>query len=390
MKVTVLAVVAALTFSAGAAYLVFVPNDQKPAPVAALSASAGSALYDTSRILELLKQLLMLQQKVKQQPSIIASTTIPFAPVATSTTTTKPAAPVKPAAPKSVAPLNTETKLGLALPKVRSATVNIVCLPVKSGTNVRGVSGTGVIIDPRGVILTVAHVAQHHLIAAARPDLVSCVVRTGSPAIPAYIAKPIFVSEDWLETHGKQLSSSNPRGTGEDDFALLAITDTATKTPLPSLFPSVSLAQNTPALKDGVVIGSYGAEFLSSATIRSGIFPTVVFGSVKDRFTFGTQTLDVISLGGGAAAQEGSSGGAAVNQDAQLIGLITSRSSADNLNDRDLRAITNTYLQRAFREETGESISSFLSSDIKTLVSQYAPEAAKRGDQLIKLNRLAN
>ncbi|KND50073.1 MAG: hypothetical protein AB203_03735 [Parcubacteria bacterium C7867-008] len=392
MKVVVLGMVAALVFSAGAAYLVFVPNSQKPIPIATLTAAAGSTIYDTSSIVELFRQLFVLQQKVKELQPPLATTTIPFAPNVGTTTTSKkaPVKAVKPVAPKVVAPVNTETKLGLALPKLRSAIVNIVCIPNKAGTGLRGISGTGVIIDSRGIILTVAHVAQYELIAAARPDLLTCVVRTGSPAASAYFAKPIYVSQDWIDRNSKLLSSSDPRGTGEDDFALLAITETATKTPLPASFPSVSLANNTPTLKQGVVIGSYGAEFLSTETIRSGIFPTLVFASVKDRLTFGSQMVDLISLGGGAAAQEGSSGGGAVNEDAQLVGLITSRSNAANLNDRDLRAITNTYLQSAFREETGESIDSFLSTDRKSLVSDYASDATKLGAMLVKVNRITN
>lgn len=395
MKVAVLAVIVALLLSAGAAYLVVNPGAAPAAAGASVSAQTSPIIFDTSRIVELLRALIAKTPAsaplpFTQSPS---TTTIPFLPVATPATSTEEAAivpPEKTAEPKSMPLTATETKLGLVLPSLRSAIVNIVCLPNKPGTGLRGISGTGVIIDPRGIILTVAHVAQYELLAAARPDLIACVVRTGSPAASAYIAKPVYVSSEWIDDHLKTISATESRGSGEGDYGLLAITNTASKTPLPSSFPFVPLSPNTPVKDDPVVIGSYGAEFLTSATIRSGIFPTLVFGSIHDRFTFDTETIDVISLGGGAAAQEGSSGGGAVNQSGQLVGLITTRSTADDLANRDLRAITITYLQRAFRAESGDTLSGYLEQSPNALVEEYSEQAENLAEKLIKANRIGD
>jgi hypothetical protein len=44
---------------------------------------------------------------------------------------------------------------------LRGAIVNIICI---QGGGLRGSSGSGVIVDPRGIILTVAHVGQNFLL----------------------------------------------------------------------------------------------------------------------------------------------------------------------------------------------------------------------------------
>jgi len=393
MKIVVSATIALILISAGAAYLMVNPNAAPAAAGASINTQTKSIIFDTSRIVELLTALLGKAPVPAPLPPapVLSTTTVPFAPLASSTAAEKASSTAPKTAAAKVIPLTaTETSLGLVLPSLRSALVNIVCLPNKSGTGLRGISGTGVIIDPRGIILTVAHVAQYELLAEARPDLISCVVRTGSPASSAYSVAPVYVSGRWIDQYAKIISSAEPRGSGENDFALLAITSSATKTPLPTTFPFVPLSPNTPAKDDPIVIGSYGAEFLTSASIRSGIFPTLVFGTVRDRFTFDTDTIDVISLGGGAAAQEGSSGGGAINSSGQLIGLITTRSTANDLANRDLRAITLTYLQRAFRTESGDSLSDYLEQNPSALVEEYSGQADRLAGKLIKANRIGD
>src|SRR3990167_3977900 len=64
----------------------------------------------------------------------------------------------------------------------RPALVNILCTPRSAGT-LSPISGSGVIIDQRGVVLTNAHVAQYVLLAQSAHIDLSCIIRTGAPAI---------------------------------------------------------------------------------------------------------------------------------------------------------------------------------------------------------------
>jgi S1-C subfamily serine protease len=387
MRIVIAGVIAAILVFAGLGYYLTNPQGQVASVASSVSTQTSSIIFDTSRIVELLRTLLAAQKPPAASPPVaplapaVATTT-----VATTTSKKPSSAAVEPAKPQS---LTTEQKLGLVLPSMRNALVNIVCIAKKPGGTLRGISGSGVIIDPHGIVLTVAHVGQYALIAQARPDLMTCSIRTGSPATRSYTAAPAYVSSAWIQENSEVISEKMPRGTGENDFALLAITGSDSSTPAPASFPSLPLAPGDVKIGEPIVIGSYGAEFLTSARIRTDLFPTLVYGSVRDRFTFDTTTIDLLSLGGGAAAQQGSSGGGAINQSGQLISLITTSSSGDDLAARYLHAITMPYLQRAFRNETGTSLLSYIQSgSIPEIVSAYQVKAQSQANVLIKANGL--
>src|SRR3989344_2224120 len=65
----------------------------------------------------------------------------------------------------------------------RAALVNVLCV-TKIGGPFAPISGSGVIVDSRGVVLTNAHVGQFFLLRDFRErGFIDCVVRTGSPAV---------------------------------------------------------------------------------------------------------------------------------------------------------------------------------------------------------------
>jgi len=274
------------------------------------------------------------------------------------------------------APLFTQNDLERASEKIRAAVVNILCYADPG--SVTPISGTGVVVDSRGLILTVAHVAQYFLLRDyPEKDDVECVIRIGSPARTAYKAELAYISKSWVRINPRTLLESEPSGTGENDFALLAITKSATSAPLPDSFPSVPLSEDSPDIGDATVIGSYGAQFLSGAEVQSSLYPILVFGSVQGLFTFRDNTVDLISLGGTVAAQEGSSGGGAVNAKAELIGLITTSSMEDQTASRDLRAITPPHIRASYHADTGNDFDSYFGTNaLPPLVAAFASDAA--------------
>jgi hypothetical protein len=250
------------------------------------------------------------------------------------------------------------------------ALVNIICyVPLRSGLH--SISGSGVFINSKGVILTNAHIAQYFLLADRGAD---CVVRTGSPAADRYDAALIYIPSAWLRDNATALSESQPSGTGERDFALLAVTKSATSASLPAAFPSVPLALLPPAKNAPVVIASYGAQFLQSSQVQNALYPTVVFGSVKDLFTFVKNTVDVIALGGSAAAQEGSSGGGVADASGELIATITTSTVEGATETRSLDAITASYIRGEYASETGQALDLLLAQDPATAAAAFAPQ----------------
>lgn len=315
-----------------------------------------------------------------------ATTEITPAPVTPKKKVSLPAsAPIAPAPAPSV-PVSVSTSLSTSesasldasASALRAALVNIICY-VPTGSGLHSMSGSGVIVDPKGIILTNAHVAQYFLLANRN---VSCTVRSGSPATDSYIAALIYISPVWLRANAGVLTEAMPSGTGEYDFALLAITKSAprndsgqaTIVTLPSSFPFLPLATTPPLSGTPIVIASYGAQFLESSQVQSSLFPTVVFGSVKDVFTFAANTIDVLALGGSAAAQEGSSGGGVASINGELIGTITTSTVSGETNSRSLSAITASYIRAEYASETGQALDLLLAKPTSTAITDFASQ----------------
>lgn len=254
---------------------------------------------------------------------------------------------------------------------LQKALVNILCY-AQSGSGLHSISASGVFIDAKGIVLTNAHVAQYFLLADRN---ISCTIRSGSPAVDRYNAALIYISPLWLQANPNVLTESLPNGTGEYDFALLAITkSTSTTVPLPESFPYLPLATIPPIAGTPIAIASYGAQFLESSQIQSGLFPTVVISSVKDIFTFATRTIDVLALGGSAAAQEGSSGGGVTDASGDLVATITTSTITGATYTRSLDAITASYIRAEYASETGQALDLLLAQPTATSVADFAPQ----------------
>lgn len=276
---------------------------------------------------------------------------------------------VAPAAPVS-APAPSAAELDRASRALRGALVNILCY-APAGSPLHSILGSGVFIDSKGIILTNAHVAQYFLLADRG---VSCTVRTGSPAVDTYKASLIYLSPAWVHANAHVLTQVEPIGTGEYDFALLAVTRGVASAALPAAFPFVPLSETSPVPGTPVIIASYGAQFLATNQIQSSLFPTIVFGSVKDVFTFAVNSTDILALGGSAAAQEGSSGGGVADASGSLVGSITTSTIQGATDTRSLYAITVSYIRSEYAREMGSPLDALLSQSTDFSVNDFAPK----------------
>jgi hypothetical protein len=287
-----------------------------------------------------------------------------------SSTTTKPSQTSSASATTKVTPLPSTAvsqkvaaqDLSASGASLLKSLVNIVCL--SGDPSIPSISGSGVIIDSRGIIITAAHVAQLFLLQDyLGTSKVQCIVRTGSPARRAYLAEPIYVSPTWIGENPQTLTQTSPMGTGENDFALLGITATATSTPLASSFPFIPLAGADLQIKDPVAIGSYGAQYLTAEEIN---------------------TVDLVSIIGSAASQEGSSGGGVANADGELAAIITTSSVDGNISTRSLNAITISHIRRSYFADTGNDLDAVLQSNsVPELIANFANESKILGQKLV-------
>lgn len=258
----------------------------------------------------------------------------------------------------------------------RGALVDILCQPRSGAFNT--VSGSGVIIDPRGTILTNAHVAQYVLLSESSSVDLSCVIRSGSPATGHWTAQVLYIPTVWVNLHVPDINKLHPTGTGEHDYALLQITGASDGSPLPSSFAYISsdTRERASFLGDSVLGAGYPAEFIGGQMAQTNLYAASSVSTISHLFTFGTDTVDSVSIGGVIEAQQGSSGGAVVNAWGKLVGIITTTSDGATTAQRDLRAITLSYIDRDLQAQTGMSLKELLNGDLVAKVNDFTTNNA--------------
>lgn len=310
-----------------------------------------------------------------------ATSTPPVSPQVTASTTEgnvavkpKPAVP-KPATPPEVPKIDkvietVTTPPPIAAPstlneKVRAAVVNILCV-TESGGPFNSISASGVMIDPHGVILTNAHVAQYFLLKDyPAPGFVDCYVRTGSPAQPKYKAELLFLPPSWIQKNAHKIDDDIPTGNGEHDYALVRITGAIKAADeLPASFPYLAWTAEPPVQSQSTLIAGYPAGFLGGITIAKELYQASSVTAIRELYTFGTNTPDLFSIGGSIVAQQGSSGGAVATESGALLGLIVTSTNAPDTASRDLRALAMHYIERDFSNESGKPLDLFLAGEL--------------------------
>lgn len=239
------------------------------------------------------------------------------------------------------------------------AIVNIFCTQETSKYN-RTVSGTGFFISNTGVILTNAHVAQFLLLESENGTKAQCQVRTGEDANTSYTAGLLYISPAFVIEHVDLFSNPNPRGTGENDFALLYIADTADKqSHLPNFafIPPIKETLNVEMRGRTVILVGYpsGADTSIDNQTR-----TIATTTITELYTFNDGLADIISLGESKLGHQGASGGPVIDNLGRAIGVISTKSSKSTA----LNAITIEYIDRLMRKETGFDLASTIQGDL--------------------------
>jgi hypothetical protein len=247
--------------------------------------------------------------------------------------------------------------------------VNVYC-QYKTDTHIRTTTGTGFFINPKGVILTNAHVAQF-LLLEETDDVVSdvdCVIRTGNPAEAKYRAELLYISPTWIYDNAKLIDDESPRGTGERDYALLYISESTDKTPLPTDFPYIGVNTNLvakSAIGVEVVSGGYPAEKLMKNGADAELTPVIAHANIGTLYTFGSNYADIFSISDSPVGEHGASGGPVANQfDKSVFGLIVTKGDVATEGEKSLRALTLSYINRTIIEETGFSLAQNMQGDV--------------------------
>lgn len=329
--------------------------------------------------------------------TVSPATTTATSSASTIATSTKPSKTAKPKTPAAIAPPTTpssktasntlpEAQSAYTTPpesfdqvntQTRAALVNILCLP-RDGGSISPISGSGVIIDPRGVILTNAHVAQFVLLSESTAVNLSCTIRIGSPAKSQWTAEVLYIPSVWVAQHASEINQEDAMGTGEHDYAILLINDSTDGSQRPAAFPYIPFdtRENAVSLNDQVLGAGYPAELVGGIATENNLYAVSSISPIDQLLTFATNTVDVVSIGGVIEAQSGSSGGAVVNTWGRLIGLIATTSAAPQTGARQLHAITLSYINRDIAAQTGLNLTQYLSGDLSALGDTFTQNTA--------------
>ncbi len=252
--------------------------------------------------------------------------------------------------------------------RIESALVNVFC-QYKTEHYIRTTTGTGIFIDPKGVILTNAHVAQFLLLKDSDSKVIDagCIIRVGNPATPTYRAELLYISPMWIYQNASLITEESPRGTGERDYALLYVSDAVNKNSIPESFPFLSVDTELLTIYTkgiGAITAGYPAEILQREGARAKLVPVVASTTIEDLFTFGSNYADVMTISESPVGEQGASGGPIARDDGSVIGLIVTKGDQTSDGSHSLRAITLSYIDRTIEEETGYRLAQNMRGDL--------------------------
>lgn len=228
--------------------------------------------------------------------------------------------------------------------RAEDALINIFCsqkivVNGKITNQRRTITGSGVLIHRDGTVLTNAHVAQFPLLSESNSNVV-CLARFGNPASGSIGMKVSFISPEWIKEYGKYINTEGAPQTGSSDFALLKLDlNTLNKIQKDQLSP-ITVQKALPNQGDSIYSLSYPADILGTKGVNSSLPQQKELLSVNRIYSVGVTPTDVIETTASTAGQRGSSGGAVLNAQGQLIGTITTVVNSNTPSKKLIRAMT--------------------------------------------------
>ncbi len=228
-------------------------------------------------------------------------------------------------------------------PVIENSLVNIFCSQT-IGKMKKTITGSGVLINLDGTVLTNSHVAQFPLIADSNKSVV-CIARIGSPAQTVLSVKTVFVSPEWVKTNAKYVNSGGGPETGQSDYALLNISYPDGRKL--NMYPT-PLAESYPLMGTTITAASYPADIFATKGVNTALYIKKELLQVDNLFTFkGVESNhpDIIETSDSTIGQVGASGGALINEKGSLVALITTVTDGTTAAKKKIRGVSIGHIQ---------------------------------------------
>ncbi len=267
------------------------------------------------------------------------------------------------------------------LASIENVLVNIICIR-QIGNKISLTNGSGVIISSKGVVITNAHVAQLFLLKDAGYN---CTIRRENIPLYGFNAIPLYISESWIKNNYRDIANPSPTGTGKYDYALLKITTNTNPTlsvPIFSVLP-FDTTSNFLDSGDTITIAGYPGKITPSLEIAKNAELKTDRVRVREIYTLDQNTVDVVSTGDTPVAQRGTSGGGAF-KDNKLGGIIVSTKNGSSDGQFVVNIINLSYINREIKNETGKTLSNFISGDLQKFAEDFATGAPHLTELLMR------
>ena len=187
-----------------------------------------------------------------------------------------------------------------------------------------------------------------------------------------------YIPSTWVKNNSGILSKMNPTGNGEKDYAIVKTTDSiSADAPNPPL-PYLEESQNDPAQSENIYLAGYPAGFSDGNLLDSSLYEITQKVSVVNTYALGGKNSGEIFTSPTLLAERGSSGGAVVDNNGKLLGIMFATGLDPYSGRKNIQAISIPYIQNDLQNETGKILSwyrsnseieseNFLSNNAKTL-----------------------
>jgi hypothetical protein len=268
---------------------------------------------------------------------------------------------------------NIEPEDQTSISEVEDVVVNIVCSQ-DHGSFINVSTGSGVIVDPKGIILTNAHVGQFVLLedySRSNSSMECAVYKEKIPTL-GYNVDVLYISPDWIEENANLIDAASPRGTGEYDYAFLYITGStnpAIKKPREFPYVEISLLDNNYETGKNVTVAGFPGAPQNIVDIASAGFLKKEKVEIEDVYTFENGNIDIFSTENSKVGARGASGGG-VFLNNELIGIISTTNGEQN--NAKINALTTTYINSDLKDKTGDDIDDLLGKGSPNSVRDFS------------------